>query len=458
MLPLQYVVLVFLPFLFILLPSVDDVRFIDLLCPKVSSLLNMKSQDSVGMTPLHWACTEGSVPHVAALLRYGAIMESRDNSGCTPLLIASQYGHVEVVAYLLQKGADGKSVDSSRDSALHWAAYKGSIHVCGLLLFRGELCWTTADAYGQSPLHLASLRGHTTTVRYLLQEGTRSERKQLLFSQDKNGRTPLDLAVHRKRPTVEAVLRTAMEKFDPRRGRLVKQIQSTFRQFFSWHSWKLWIGLHASNDEVDEVPKMPFYWFIFHLFFFASWYPLVFLPSEHEQGILYDLMGWHYTNMAMTVVLFYALYKTHVTCPGVLDEKNPLTHELRKKYEETLESYADESSFSKQKAVSGPKQCSFHIFSVVGRRVPFPVHCTGGVEATGPSTLNFSGAMLRPPIRFALEFMIVAHWGRTKHSHSVTYSLCLFPVMYSFVSFHFNSSCSVFLCVAFVPRTQPPIW
>ena len=314
--------------------------------------MNIPSTDSVGMTPLHWACTEGSVPHIATLLRHGANIESRDKSGCTPLLIAAQYGHVQLVAYLLQKGANGKAVDSSRDSALHWAAYKGSIQVCGLLLYRGELCWTAIDAYGQSPLHLASLRGHTTTVRYLLHEGTRSERRQLLFLADKNGKTPLDLAVHRKRPTVEAVLREAMEPFEHRRGGLLRLIQKSTRQFFSVHSWKLWIGCHASNDEVDEAPKLPFYWFVVHLICYTSWYPLVFLPVNQSQGIMYDLMGWHVLNFVSMAGLYLALYMTHVTDPGVLDEKHPKTPVFRRLYEETLESYADEDSFSKQKLVS----------------------------------------------------------------------------------------------------------
>jgi hypothetical protein len=110
---------------------VDDIRFLqcatDLavkyqLTPKI---MNITSKDNVGMRPLHWACTEGSIPHAALLLKNGADIEAKDNSGCTPLLIAAQYGQVEVVAYLLKKGANIQAVDTSWDSALHWAAYKG---------------------------------------------------------------------------------------------------------------------------------------------------------------------------------------------------------------------------------------------------------------------------------------------------------------------------------------------
>lgn len=118
-------------------------------------LLNISLQlsaDNVGMCPIHWACTEASIPHVALLWKHGANLEARDSSGCTPLLVAAQYGQVDVVAYLLKNGANIQAVDTSRDTALHWAAYKGSIQVCGLLAFYQSLSFTTQDAYGQTPL------------------------------------------------------------------------------------------------------------------------------------------------------------------------------------------------------------------------------------------------------------------------------------------------------------------
>jgi len=330
---------------------VDDGRFISLLCENIPpSTINTPSNDDVGMHPIHWACTAGSIPHVAMLLKFGANLECRDKSGCTPLLLASQYGHVELVAYLLQKGADGKAVDNSWDTALHWAAYKGSIQVCGLLLFRGEIAWTKTDKFGQTPVHLASLRGHTTVVRYLLQYGSRQECKQVLFLRDKNGNTPLDLAINRKRPNVQAVLRDAMDAVEHQRN-FLRQMKSGLRQLCSIHSWRVWMGIHGMNDEVDESPKFPFYFMIFHVFMATLWYPFIFLPLDTSKGVLWDLMWWNFLNILCIAALWVCIYKVYTVNPGTLDDANPKTAELRRIYEQTLESYSDEESFAKHKTV-----------------------------------------------------------------------------------------------------------
>ena len=314
------------------------------------------------MYPMHWACTAGSIPHVAVLLNSGAAVESRDKSGCTPLLLSAQYGHVDLVAFLLQKGADGKAVDNSWDTALHWTAYKGSIQVCGLLLFRGEIEWTITDKYGQTPVHLASLRGHTTVVRYLLQYATPQDRKHVLFLRDKNGSTPLDLAINRKRANVQAVLREAMDAVTHQRDAL-RQFKSGLRQLCSIHSWAIWMGLNSSNDEVDESPKFPFYFMTFHVLIATLWYPFVFLPLDTSQGVMWDLMGWNFLNISCLAMLWFCIYKIYTTDPGTLDDSNPRTGELRRLYEQTLESYSDEDSFKKQKMVcAGIHQLNFFLF------------------------------------------------------------------------------------------------
>jgi ankyrin repeat protein len=335
---------------------VDDSRFIQKLVElvvelKIPDVLNAASADHVGMRPLHWACTEGCIPHVALLLKSGADLEAKDTSGCTPLLIAAQYGQVKVVAYLLQNGANIKAVDSSRDSALHWAAYKGSIQVCGLLSYYQTLDWSTQDTYGQTPIHLAALRGHTSVVHYIL---VHLDKKDVLFQKDKNERTPLDLAIHKSRPTVEAILKQAMSELeDPRAYFLNRTLLANMKEMVSIKTWKSWLGLSSGMDELDKPSKFPYYFVIFNYVVHIVIFTTVFAPFvDPAAGIMWDLSGWIMWNFGLTFASWYFFYKTVTTKPGYLDDSLPTVGKWRGLYEETLEAYADETNVQNEEWVS----------------------------------------------------------------------------------------------------------
>ena len=329
----------------------DDVRFLQTLVDLStrlglgSDILKRPSKDNVGMQPIHWACTEGSIPHAAVLLSHGADMEARDNSGCTPLLIAAQYGRVEVVAYLLQKGANLKAIDSSRDTALHWAAYKGSNEVCGLLTYYQQLSLATQDAYGQSPLHLAALRGNTSVVRYILQQLDHSSReeREVLFLKDKNGRTPLDLAVHKQKRNVENVLKEALAAAEDPRGHFFrKTLFNSLKDVFSLRSWQFWCGMVPQMDEMDAPSRVPYYIVLVNTVLFFVLMVGVMAPfAKAGAGLLWDKSGLLMINFVFGTLTAYMHRKTARTSPGYMDESHPDIGKWRRLYEETLESLAE---------------------------------------------------------------------------------------------------------------------
>lgn len=144
-----------------------DTRALEILQP-YNLNFHQPTRDDVEMYPIHWAATEGSIKAVAWLLSniqsdkgVTAILNARDKSGCTPLLIAAQYGFTDLVAFLIHQGADPSVLDNNKDSALHWGAYRGDSYIVGLLHYLGSTNVDARDAFGQTPLHLASLRGMT---------------------------------------------------------------------------------------------------------------------------------------------------------------------------------------------------------------------------------------------------------------------------------------------------------
>jgi len=349
---------------------VDDIRFLQTLVELATKyalapdLFNVASKDNVGMRPIHWTCTEGSIPHAALLLKNGADPEARDNSGCTPLLIAAQYGQVEVVAYLLKKGANIQAVDSSRDTALHWAAYKGSIEVCGLLAYHKQLNFAAQDAYGQTPLHLSALRGHTSVVRYILQRLDPVEKSErgVLFVADKNQRSPLDLAIHKNRPNVEIVLREAMADVqDPRGYFFRKTLWSNIKGLFSPKSWKSWMGLTPRGmDEMDVASKFPFYIVVTNLTIHFALMVGVMAPFANAgNGLVWDKSGILMLNFITMFFTWYFFAKTVKTSPGYVDESMPNIGKWRQLYEDTLESLADETTYSGEQKI--PQERPFQL-------------------------------------------------------------------------------------------------
>jgi ankyrin repeat protein len=326
---------------------VDSTQFVEYLLQFIPVSVATSSEDTM-MTPLHWACTEShALPIVRMLVNHDrCAVEIADSTGCTPLLIAAQHGQVETVAYLLHHGANLHAVDASRDSATHWAAYKGSLQVLGLLSFYDTRQLTTTDTYGQTPLHLASLRGHKSVCKYILSHVDGKQAVQLLNLRDSNGRTPHALAVHKDKHSVATFLADYYDELTcPKSQKYRRLLQRNLRNMVSPAAWRLWLGITVDSSDVDESPLFPYYYVCAHMLInpiFQLW--VFWSVGDASEGVLWDsvlLLVW---QMVLYVCGLYSFVVTSSMNPGRIDSSFPHLNKWRQLYESTLEQYASSSA------------------------------------------------------------------------------------------------------------------
>ena len=179
-----------------------------------------------GITPLHFACQDGHVGTVSALLSKGAKVNVVTKSGASPLLVACERGHLEVVNLLLsnramvntsssckqpiqaaiqigrsdiisrliQYGADWTETDDRGNTTLHVACKNGRLDVVTDILeklskLRGRFDLNIHNKHGNTPLHLATKQGQTAIVLLLINHNGNTN------AQNKFGSTPVHLAV-----------------------------------------------------------------------------------------------------------------------------------------------------------------------------------------------------------------------------------------------------------------------
>lgn len=163
-----------------------------------------EGQDSLGRTPLHWACATGKL-HLAELFltrpkgpkaRINAV-EIREK---TSLHLATAHDRDDLVELLLKYGADCKARSDGGWTPLHNACEVGSITIVRILVEAGSDI-NAKLLNGMTPLHLASQGGHIDVVRLLL------ERKDIKrTARDTFGSTPFLRAAQNKRKDIVNLL------------------------------------------------------------------------------------------------------------------------------------------------------------------------------------------------------------------------------------------------------------
>ncbi|XP_034409004.1 inversin isoform X2 [Cyclopterus lumpus] len=134
---------------------------------------NVTAYDNLFRTPLHWAALLGHARIVHLLLeRNTSGTIPSDSQGATPLHYGAQSNNAETVGVFLSHPSVKDEPDLEGRTAFMWAAGKGSDDViCTMLALTPHIDINMADKYGGTALHAASLSGHVSTVKLLLERG-----------------------------------------------------------------------------------------------------------------------------------------------------------------------------------------------------------------------------------------------------------------------------------------------
>ena len=160
-----------------------------------------------GKTQLYYAARSGALERARILIENGADVNVMTSNG-TPLHIAAQNGHARMVKLLLENGADPNAKDKSGGTPLHTPAWIGHEDVVAVLIEGGADPNLTTSGIKATPLHFCAQRGWTNICKLLLENGAEPS----LYLEDKEGKTPLDLALENGKQETAEVIKSHLDQ------------------------------------------------------------------------------------------------------------------------------------------------------------------------------------------------------------------------------------------------------
>lgn len=154
-----------------------------------------------GTTALHMASAFGHVNLVRYLIAQGANVNAIDNHGVTPLELATNNNHGNTVKVLIENGGYIRSKILDEPGPLHIAVINGSVEEIERLMEQGNVeIDSLAPPEGRTALFLASLKGHSVIVEYLISKGARMD------VTDMYNQSPLEIAIFKEHIGVVSIL------------------------------------------------------------------------------------------------------------------------------------------------------------------------------------------------------------------------------------------------------------
>jgi len=247
---------------------------IDAVKQHISNGVELNEKDDVGRTPLHRAANK----EVAELLiSNGADVNAQDDGGDTPLHNAKTK---ELAELLIAKGADVNAQDDGGSTPLHDAAWGGRKEIVELLISNGADMNAKSNS-GQTPLHWASNTFFIPEEVAILIVSKLVSKDAAVNVLDKNGNSPLNIAIIFRAPEIENLLREHGGKtgeelkalmprmvqynqfsfsFDTTKGK-VYEVQDSF-DLLNWEVIKTYTGTGDSirfDEKRDHDPPQWFY-------------------------------------------------------------------------------------------------------------------------------------------------------------------------------------------------------
>jgi ankyrin repeat protein len=159
-----------------------------------------------GGTALMYASTLGDLAAVDLLLERGARVDAVSTNGWTAVTLAAVKGRAAVLSRLLDAGADANAADIYGWTPLMRAVQGGRSETVRVLLESDATDLRARNDNGATALHYAALGGHVDMVQWLLDRGADPA------CSDKEGDTPLTMASARGHAAVVDLLKRRMSR------------------------------------------------------------------------------------------------------------------------------------------------------------------------------------------------------------------------------------------------------